>query len=98
MKSGSNSVQVKRRTVTYAGTGTDAVYQVSVKNPAGITISMELQTLKFGKLLDTASYSVKFESIVVASDDTTAFREIMWKCIKGGSQIVRSPVAVSIEA
>ncbi|GLJ29053.1 hypothetical protein SUGI_0573240 [Cryptomeria japonica] len=97
MKSGSNSVQVKR-TVTYVGTEGDAVYQVSVKNPPGIIISVEPQTLMFGKPLDTASYSVKFESAVVCSNDTAAFGEIMWKCTQGGSQIVRSPVAVSIEA
>ncbi|GLJ29068.1 hypothetical protein SUGI_0573400 [Cryptomeria japonica] len=98
MKSGSNSVQVKRRTVTYVGTGSDAVYQVSVKNPAGITISVEPQTLKFGKPLETASYSVKVEGTVASSTDTAAFGEIMWKCTHGGSQIVRSPVAVSNEA
>ncbi|GLJ29064.1 hypothetical protein SUGI_0573350 [Cryptomeria japonica] len=91
MKSGSNSVQVKRRTVTYA-------YQMSVKNPPGKIISVEPQTLKLGKPLDTAIYIVKFESTVVCSNDTAAFGEIMWKCTQGGSQIVLSPVAVSIEA
>ncbi|GLJ29085.1 hypothetical protein SUGI_0573640 [Cryptomeria japonica] len=96
MKSGSNSVQVKKRTVTYVGREGDAVYQVSVKNPAGITISVEPQTLKFGKSLETASYNLKFEGTVASRGYT--FGEIIWKCIQGGSQIVRSPVAVSIKA
>ncbi|GLJ29074.1 hypothetical protein SUGI_0573500 [Cryptomeria japonica] len=96
MKSGSNSVQVKKRTVTYVGREGDAVYQVSVKNPAGITISVEPQTLKFAKPLETASYNLKFEGTVASCGYT--FGEIIWKCIQGGSQIVRSPVAVSIKA
>ncbi|GLJ29090.1 hypothetical protein SUGI_0573700 [Cryptomeria japonica] len=98
MKSGSNSVQVKKRTVTYVGREGDAVYQVSVKNAAGITISVEPQTLKFGKPLEAASYSVKFEGTVASIGDTVPFGEIMWKCTQGGSQIVRSVVAINIEA
>ncbi|GLJ29055.1 hypothetical protein SUGI_0573260 [Cryptomeria japonica] len=73
MKSGSNSVQVKRRTVTYVGTGADVVYQVSVKNPSGVTIIVEPQTLKFGKHLETASYTVKFEGTVGSSGETASF-------------------------
>ncbi|XP_057822222.2 subtilisin-like protease SBT1.4 [Cryptomeria japonica] len=97
MKSGSKSFQVKKRTVTYVGREGDAVYRVSVNNPAGITISVEPQTLKFRKPLETASYSVKLEGTVAAGGGT-AFGQIMWKCTEGGSQIVRSPVAVNIEA
>ncbi|GLJ29051.1 hypothetical protein SUGI_0573210 [Cryptomeria japonica] len=89
---------VKKRTVTYVGREGDAVYRVSVNNPAGITISVEPQTLKFGKPLEAASYSVKFEATVASIGDTVPFGEIMRKCTQGGSQIVRSLVAINMEA
>ncbi|GLJ29083.1 hypothetical protein SUGI_0573600 [Cryptomeria japonica] len=75
MKSGSNS-------------RTDAMYQVSVKNPHGITKSMELQTIKFGKLPDTTSYIVKFESTLTSSgyiiwrDNVEMYRRRVTDCAK----------------
>ncbi|GLJ29052.1 hypothetical protein SUGI_0573230 [Cryptomeria japonica] len=93
-ESGSKLLQVKRRRVTYVGTQASAVYQVTVKNPPGVHISVEPQKLAFTKLNETASYSVTFRTNLTSSDVTIGFGEIGWKCIEGGTQLVRSPVAI----
>ncbi|GLJ29049.1 hypothetical protein SUGI_0573130 [Cryptomeria japonica] len=93
-EAGSKSVQVKRRRVTYVGRKAHAVYQVTVKNPPGVNISVKPRKLVFRKPNDTASYSVTFRTHLISSDMKMGFGEIGWKCIEGGTQLVRSPVAI----
>ncbi|KAH9303605.1 hypothetical protein KI387_008009 [Taxus chinensis] len=92
--SGNKWVQVKRRTVTNVGAEGHAVYRVSVKSPPGVKISVQPETLEFNKLQDKASYTVRFETNITSASSSNAFGEIKWTCIKGGTQVVRSPVAL----
>ncbi|XP_057822259.1 subtilisin-like protease SBT1.8 [Cryptomeria japonica] len=93
-ESGSKSVHVKRRRVTYVSRKDHAVYQVTVKNPPGVNISVKPRKLVFRKRNDTASYSVTFRIHLTSSDMKMGFGEIGWKCIEGGTQLVRSPIAI----
>ncbi|GLJ35486.1 hypothetical protein SUGI_0713600 [Cryptomeria japonica] len=85
-------VQVKRRTVTNVG-GDNALYKVWVKSSSNVEVKVEPDTLVFKKWSDQASYNVTFESRVEGSEEGE-YGEIMWKCIQGGTHIVRSPIAI----
>lgn len=91
-----NLIHVTRRTVTNVG-GAPSVYEVAVENPANVTIIVEPETLSFRKRNEKANYTVRFESKIASDHKSTvrpAFGQILWKCLKGGTQVVRSPVAI----
>ncbi|GLJ35485.1 hypothetical protein SUGI_0713590 [Cryptomeria japonica] len=85
-------VQVKRRTVTNVG-GNNAVYKVRVKSSPNVKVSVEPDTLVLKKRSEQASFNVTFESQVDGREESE-YGEIVWKCIKGGTHIVRSPISV----
>jgi len=91
-----NSIHITRRTVTNVG-GAPSVYEVTVESPANVSIIVEPRTLAFRKGNQKANYTVRFES-KIASDRKSRVRpefgQILWKCLKGGTQVVRSPVAI----
>ncbi|GLJ29156.1 hypothetical protein SUGI_0574870 [Cryptomeria japonica] len=96
--SGTQSVQVKNRTLTYVGNTLDVVYKVSVKSPRGVKMFVEPQQLKFKRVNEQAKYSVKFENEGTAKAGTVRFGEIMWNSVNGGKHIVRSPVIVAFQS
>ncbi|KAH9290019.1 hypothetical protein KI387_034136, partial [Taxus chinensis] len=86
---------VKHRNVTNVG-GKNAVYKVWVKSTPNVKVSVEPHTLVFKKQHETASFNVTFQSKVDASVSAAAeFGEISWKCVHGGTHVVRSPLALS---
>lgn len=90
-------VRVTRRTVTNVG-GAPCVYEIAVESPENVNIIVEPRTLAFRKQNEKANYTVRFESKIPASHNNSTgrqeFGQILWKCVKGGKQIVRSPVAI----
>jgi subtilisin family serine protease len=90
-------VRVTRRTVTNVG-GAPSVYEMAVESPENVNIIVEPRTLAFTKQNEKATYTVRFES-KIASDNKSkrhrGFGQILWKCVKGGTQVVRSPVAIA---
>ncbi|GLJ35476.1 hypothetical protein SUGI_0713500 [Cryptomeria japonica] len=83
-------VQLKR-TVTNVG-GDNSVYKVQVKSSPNIKVSVEPDTFVFKKRSEQASFNVTFEGKVKGSEEE--YGELSWKCIQGGTHIVRSPIAV----
>lgn len=92
-------VRVTSRTVTNVG-GAPCAYDVAVESPENVNIIVEPRTLAFRQQTERANYTVRFES-KIASDKKSSghkeFGQILWKCVKGGTQVVRSPVAVAWE-
>jgi hypothetical protein len=92
-------VRVTRRTLTNVG-GAPSVYEIAVESPPSVNITVEPTTLVFNEQNEKASFTVRFESNI-ASDNTSSelqnFGQIWWKCVKGGTQVVRSPVAITWE-
>jgi len=89
-------MRATRRSVTNVGAA-DSVYEIRVENPPSVNIVVEPTTLVFKTQNEKANYTVRFES-KVASDRNSSrlpeFGQISWKCVKGGTQVVRSPVAI----
>ncbi|GLJ35460.1 hypothetical protein SUGI_0713150 [Cryptomeria japonica] len=83
-------VQVKRRTVTNVGSD-NGVYKVWVKSSQSVKVSVEPSTLVFKRRHDQASFEVRLES-KVKEGDKGEYGEITWKCIQGGTHVVRSPI------
>ncbi|GLJ35459.1 hypothetical protein SUGI_0713140 [Cryptomeria japonica] len=84
-------VQV-RRTVTNVG-GDNAVYKVWVKSSPSVKVSVEPNILVFKKQNDQTNFNVTFVGKVEGSEEVE-YGEIWWKCIQGGTHIVRSPIVV----
>jgi hypothetical protein len=92
-----NLVRVTRRSVTNVG-GAASVYEIAVESPPNVNIIVEPRTLAFKKKNEKASFTVRFES-KIASDKKSSghheFGQVSWKCVEGGTQVVRSPVAIA---
>lgn len=89
-------VRVTRRTVTNVG-GAPCVYEMAVESPENVNIIVEPKTLVFRKQNEKAIYTVRFESKIPSDNKSSGrqeFGQILWKCVKGGTQVVRSPVAI----
>jgi len=89
-----DQVVVRRRTVTNVGAAR-STYKVEVGTPPGIKISVQPETLEFTKKNEKLNFRVRFESAVIAEDGDGSFGEISWKCIRGGTHVVRSPIVVA---
>ena len=90
-------VCVTSRSVTNVG-GAPCEYEVAVESPGNVNITVEPRTLAFGKQNEKATYTATFESRIAADHKPKgrqAFGQILWKCVKGGTQVVRSPVAIT---
>lgn len=89
-------IRLTWRTVTNVGEAL-SVYGMAVESPPNVNIIVEPSTLAFEKQNQKANFTVRFES-KIASDSKSSgrqeFGQIWWKCIKGGTQVVRSPVAI----
>lgn len=94
-----NSVRVTRRTVTNVGAAR-SMYEIAVEKPPSVNIIVEPTTLVFNKQKEKASFTVRFESKIPSHNKSSGLQEfgqIWWKCVKGGTQVVRSPVAIAWE-
>jgi hypothetical protein len=68
-----------------------------MESPPGVNIIVEPRTLVFKEQNEKASYTVRFESKTASHNKSCGrqeFGQIWWKCVKGGTQVVRSPVAI----
>lgn len=89
-------VRVTRRSVTNVGAA-ESVYEITVDSPPSVSITVEPRTLVFNKQNEKLSYTVRFENKAASKNKATGhqeFGQIWWKCVKGGTQVVRSPVAI----
>lgn len=92
-----NLVRVTRRTVTNVG-GASSVYKIVVESPPTVNIIVEPSILTFREKNEKANFTVKFESKIAfgfKSRERQSFGQISWQCVKGGAQVVRSPVAIT---
>lgn len=92
-----NLVRVTTRTVTNVGAA-PSVYKIAVDSPSSVNIIVEPSTLTFRKKNEKANFTVRFESKIAfghKSSGRQRFGQISWKCVKGGTQVVRSPVAIT---
>ncbi|GLJ12663.1 hypothetical protein SUGI_0195410 [Cryptomeria japonica] len=91
-----SSVHVTRRIVTNVGQS-PCVYALSVQSPPSVNISVQPEVVIFQKANQKASFSVRFESKIASSVKNAGrqeFGQLTWKCMKGGSYVVRSPIAI----
>lgn len=86
-----------KRVVKNVGSNVDAVYEVKVRAPPSVEVSVSPSKLVFAADIETLSYEVTFtstalESRVGGSTEEAAFGSIEWT---DGIHRVRSPIAVS---
>ncbi|XP_057978766.1 subtilisin-like protease SBT1.4 [Malania oleifera] len=84
----SNGVVRYRRTVTNVGSSGYAVYEVKVRSPPSVGITVSPSKLVFSAEKQTASYEVTFSSR--GWEDSYQFGSVEWG---DGKHLVRSPVA-----
>ena len=92
-------VRVTSRIVTNVGAAV-SVYKVTVDNPPNVNITVEPTTLVFKEQNEKQSYTVRFESKIASSNSSSGLQEfgqIWWRCVKGGTQVVHSPVVIAWE-
>ncbi|GLJ10263.1 hypothetical protein SUGI_0124950 [Cryptomeria japonica] len=84
---------VRRREVTNVG-ATRSTYRVHVEEPSGMKISVQPETLEFTKKNQKLKFRVRFQSTITKANEDATTGEISWKCIRGGTHVVCSPVVV----
>lgn len=71
--------------------GKPGTYTVKVTAPAGVSVMVEPNSLKFDKAGEVKKFSVSFTAVGKLSPDKYVFGSLVWS---DGKHIVRSPIAV----
>ncbi|XP_018825817.1 subtilisin-like protease SBT5.4 [Juglans regia] len=80
------------RTVTNVGSANGGAYKVSVKEPAGVMVSVEPTSLDFKSIGEKKSFKATFKLKTSSKIEDFVFGQLVWS---DGKHVVRSPIAVS---